>query len=425
MNQMKQLSLIFLLSLSLFGCQDKITREITYMANVPVYLSNEEFKTAIKKTNNEELNNPGKIYIKDQYLFVNEINKGIHIYNNFNPSEPKYVCFINIPGNVDMAIKSDLLYADSYIDLIVIDISDINNPVEVDRYPNAFPNIYPEYDYNYPIAPLDAKKGIVVDWKIEEITVEKEEEYQYYGGGFWEKDMALASSTNGGGTGNIGVAGSMARFAIKGNALYAINNGYELKTFDIATHEIKKVDSISTFWNIETLFVYEDKLFIGSNNGMFIYDVLDSKHPVYISQYDHITSCDPVVVNGDYAFVTLRSGTNCRNNINELNVVSLADIQNPILVKAYNMYNPHGLGIDENVLFICDGSAGLKVFDATDVYSIDQNMIIQFPNIQTFDVIPLNDILIMTGSEGIYQYDYSDIQNINEISHITINHPLD
>jgi len=419
MNLIKQISLFILFSIALFGCQDRITKEITYMANVPVYLSNEEFKTAVKKTGQQELNNPGKIYIKDKYLFVNEIDKGIHVYNNSDPSAPSYVCFINIPGNVDMAIKGDLLYADSYIDLVVINVADPINPEEVDRYPNAFPNIYPEYDYNYPIASLDPEKGIVVDWKIEEITVKKEDEHKYWGGTFYEMD-ASSSISSSGGRGNIGIAGSMARFAIKGNALYAINNGFELKTFDIGTHQIKKVDSISTFWNIETLFVYDNKLFIGSNNGMFIYDVRDSKHPVYISQYDHVTSCDPVVVNGDYAFVTLRSGNNCNNIINELNVVSLVDIQNPVLVKAYNMYNPHGLGIDNNLLFICDGSAGLKVYDATNIHTIDQNLIKHFQDIRTFDVIPYNDILIMTGSDGIYQYDYSDIQNIIEISSITI-----
>lgn len=424
MNQIKQISLIILLSMAFFRCQDKITKEITYMANVPVYMSNEEFKTAIKKTGQQELNNPGKIYIKDKYLFVNEINKGIHVYNNSDPSAPAYVCFINIPGNVDMAIKGDLLYVDSYIDLVVIDIADPSSPEEVDRYPNAFPNIYPEYDYNYPIALLDPEKGIVVDWKIEEITIERVED-RYYGGKGLMESSAFSGMDMSGGRGNIGIAGSMARFAIKGNALYAINNGNELKTFDIGTHQIKKVDSIRIFRNIETLFIYEDKLFIGSNNGMFIYDVHDSKHPVYISQYDHVTSCDPVVVSGDYAFVTLRSGTNCNTMINELNVISLVDIQNPTLVKAYNMYNPYGLGIDNNLLFICDGSAGLKVYDATDIYTIDQNLIKHFQDIRTFDVIPYNDILIMTGSDGIYQYDYSDIQNITELSHITINQPND
>ncbi|NJO92415.1 MAG: hypothetical protein HC831_28180 [Chloroflexia bacterium] len=172
---------------------------------------------------------------------------------------------------------------------------------------------------------------------------------------------------------------------------------------------------------MKLLFIYDNKLFIGSNNGLYIYDVRDSDHPVYISEYQHITSCDPVIVSGNYAFVTLRSGNNCFGNVNELNVVSLENIESPKLVKAYNMFNPHGLGIDDNLLFICDGSAGLKIYDASDVSKIDENLIKHFENIQTFDVIPYNDVLIMTGSDGIYQYDYSDIQNIKEISHIIIN----
>lgn len=419
MNQIKQISLVLMITLAFASCKDKVTKEVSYFANVPVYMSQEDFKSAVKKTSPQEVKEPGKIYIKDKYLFVNEVGKGIHVFDNSNPSTPISKAFINIPGNVDMAIRGSLLYVDSYIDLVVIDIADIQNPVEVDRYANAFPDIYPEYNYEYPVAQIDNSKGIVVDWKIEEITVEQGEEPQYWGGVFMEGDMmALSSSTA---RNSVGVAGSMARFAIKGETLYAINNNVELKVFDIAGDKVTKQDSISTLWGIETLFVYDNKLFIGSNNGMYIYDVRDSKHPIYISEYMHVTSCDPVVVNGDYAFVTLRSGTNCFGNVNELNVVSLVDIENPTLVKAYNMFNPHGLGVDDNVLFICDGSAGLKIYDATDVTKIDENMIKHFENIQTFDVIPYNNILIMTGTDGIYQYDYSDIQNITEISHIVIN----
>jgi hypothetical protein len=419
MNQIKQISLVLLVLLAFASCKDKVTREVTYMANVPVYMSQQEFKSAVKKTTPQEVKEPGKIYIKDKYLFVNEVNKGIHVFDNTNPASPVNVAFINIPGNVDMAIRGNLLYVDSYIDLVVIDISDIQNPQEVDRYSNAFPDIYPEYDYQYPIAEVDESKGIVVDWKVEEITVPEGEEPKYYwGGGFMEVDMALNST---GQRNSVGIAGSMARFAIKSETLYAINNNFELKIFDIGSDKVTKTDSIQTLWGIETLFIYDNKLFIGSNNGLYIYDVRDDEHPIYISEYQHVTSCDPVVVSGNYAFVTLRSGNNCFGNVNELNVVSLVDIENPTLVKAYNMFNPYGLGIDENVLFICDGSAGLKIYDATDVTKIDENLIKHFENIQTFDVIPYNDVLIMTGTDGIFQYDYSDIQNIKEISHIVIN----
>ncbi len=419
MNQIKQISLVLFVVLAFASCKDKVTREVTYMANVPVYMSQKDFKSAVKKTTPQEVKEPGKIYIKDKYLFVNEVNKGIHVFDNTNPALPVNVTFINIPGNVDMAIRGNLLYVDSYIDLVVIDISNIQNPQEVDRYSNAFPDIYPEYDYEYPIAEIDASKGIVVDWKVEEITVKEGEEPKYYwGGGLMEFDIA---SNSGSPRNSVGIAGSMARFAIKSETLYAINNNFELKIFDIGDNKVSKTDSIQTLWGIETLFIYDNKLFIGSNNGLYIYDVRDNKHPVYISEYQHITSCDPVIVSGNYAFVTLRSGNNCFGNVNELNVVSLENIESPTLVKAYNMFNPHGLGIDDNILFICDGSAGLKIYDATDVTKINENLIKHFENIQTFDVIPNNDVLIMTGTDGIYQYDYSDIQNIKEISHIVIN----
>ncbi len=420
MNQIKQISIFLLLLLAFVGCQDKVTKELTYMANVPVYMSKEEFKSAVKKTAEQEVKEPGKIYIKDQYLFVNEVNKGIHVYNNSNPATPIYLCFINIPGNVDLAIKDNQLYADSYIDLVVIDITDPSNPKEISRYANAFPEIYPVYDYMYPTAPVEADKGIVVGWKVEEITVERVDNNYFYKGGLFYT-MESSSMDGAAPRGSVGKAGSMARFAITENKLYAINRGYEIKIFDITGTQVVKSDSITSLWNIETLFAFDNKLFIGSNNGMFIYDIRNPEKPVYISQYNHVTSCDPVVVNGDYAFVTLRSGNNCNNVINELNVVSLADILNPKLVKAYPMFNPHGLGIDGNLLFICDGSDGLKVYDISDVFTIDQHMIKHFENIKTFDVIPFNDVLIMTGSDGIYQYDYSDIQNIVEISHISIN----
>jgi hypothetical protein len=418
MERVKTYLFLLMASLLAFACEDKVKNEITMIANVPVYMSREEFKSAVKKTIRQEMKEPGKIYIKDNYLFVNEINKGIHVINNANPSAPDYICFINIPGNVDLAIKANTLYADSYIDLVAIDILDPRNPKEIGRVENAFPNIYPKFDQNYPLAPIDPDKGIVIGFTVDEVTIEQERQPAFYSWRFSSKDMAGFSGSES--RGGIGIAGSMARFAISNDVLYAINNGFELKIFEISNNKIQKRDSISTFWNIETLFIYDKKLFIGSFNGMFIYDIRNPHKPVYVSQYNHVTSCDPVVVSGEYAFVTLRSGTNCRNAINELNVVSIKNIQKPVLEKAYPMFNPHGLGIDNGILFICDGGDGLKVYDATDVTKIDQNMVAHFKDINTYDVIPFNKILIMTGPDGIFQYDYSNIKEIKKISHIPI-----
>ena len=153
---------------------------------------------------------------------------------------------------------------------------------------------------------------------------------------------------------------------------------------------------------------------------MLIYDISNAARPRQISQYNHLTACDPVVVDGQYAYVTLRTGTRCTNAQNLLEVIDISSIENPYLVKSYPLFNPHGLGVDGNLLFICDGKAGLKIYDKSDPLAIIAHQVAYYPDFDTFDVIPLDGILMLTGEKGIYQYDYSDPGNIKQISHITI-----
>jgi hypothetical protein len=84
------------------------------------------------------------------------------------------------------------------------------------------------------------------------------------------------------------------------------------------------------------------------------------------------------------------------------------------------MSNPHGLGKDGNTLFICDGTAGLKVFDATSPEAISTTPVMTAGNIQATDVIPLNQHLLMIGEDGLYQYDYSNLTNITLLSKIAV-----
>jgi hypothetical protein len=84
------------------------------------------------------------------------------------------------------------------------------------------------------------------------------------------------------------------------------------------------------------------------------------------------------------------------------------------------MFNPHGLGIDGDLLFICDGNAGLKVYNKTDPMAILSNQLAHFADFNTYDVIPYNGVLMLIGSGGIYQYDYSDPTNLTLLSQIPI-----
>ncbi len=420
-NLIKSAALLVVMMAALTACNDRTTEFITYEANVPVYMAFDEFRASFEKSAPIEISYPGKMYFKDGYLFVNEYGKGIHVIDNSDPANPEKVAFYEIMGNVDMAIKGNILFADSYIDLLAIDITDIENPVEIDRIENVFPEIVPEGELWYPYAMVDKSKGVIVDWEVKKIT-EKMEDYQYGGWLFrGEMNFVMSADASVKWSGGSGTGGSMARFMLNEDYLYVIAVPIRLKTVDITSPDnMAVIDSIDVPRNMETLFRLQNNLFIGTTTGMLIFDLVNPKKPSQISSYDHIRACDPVVVDGQYAYVTLRTGNMCNNGQNLLEVIDISSITNPYLVKSYPMFNPHGLGTDGNLLFVCDGAAGLKIYNKSNPLAIITSQIAHYPDFDTYDVIPMNGILMLVGKGGIYQYDYSDPENIVQISHITI-----
>lgn len=414
---------IILVSLLLvfgFGCEDKYVQ--IYKANSPVYLSYETLRASVQQTGTRELVHPGKMYFKEGYLFIVEEREGIHVIDNSDPSNPTKLSFIEVPGVVDIAIKEQIMYADSYIDLVALDISDLDQITEVERLTRMFPYTLPEHNTELPIARIDETKGVVIAW--EEKTVEEETENRYYPVYFESSfmDFGLNSSQAGAsGTSTFGIGGSMARFGLYDDYLYAVDES-QLHIIDVSTPE--DPTSINDFfagWMIETMFLMDDKMFLGTSNGVLIYDLSSPFAPSYMSEFRHVTACDPVVVQDTLAFVTLRGGNNCGSNVNELDVLSVSDLEDAKLLKRYPMTGPYGLGVDDNTLFVCDGEAGLKIYDIEDPLTITDHQIAHYDGIVAYDVIPLGDVLLLVGESGFYQYDYSDLNDIQLLSSIEVN----
>jgi hypothetical protein len=76
------------------------------------------------------------------------------------------------------------------------------------------------------------------------------------------------------------------------------------------------------------------------------------------------------------------------------------------------------LAINNGILFVCDD--GLKIFDAANPQTIMANRLAHFPGMEGFDVIAFNNILMMIADDGLYQYDFSDLTNIRQISKLPI-----
>ncbi|MDR1673559.1 MAG: hypothetical protein LBS09_08910 [Bacteroidales bacterium] len=217
-----------------------------------------------------------------------------------------------------------------------------------------------------------------------------------------------------------GVGGSMARFAVAGDMLYTVDAG-TLKQFNISDAAYPKYNEVRDIYignNIETVFPMDTLLYIGSQNGMYVYDISDPRFPDYVTVVKHIHSCDPVVVEGHYAYVTLNTISSwCgRNPNNVLHIYDVTDPVHPVQVGTVNLVGPKGLGADGNLLFVCD--KGLKIFDIShpeqpesvkqigDLADIDAAGYIR----SAYDVIPADGLLILVADEGLFLFDYTDFE---------------
>ncbi len=214
-----------------------------------------------------------------------------------------------------------------------------------------------------------------------------------------------------------GQGGSLARFTILNDYLYTVDNN-ELDVFNISNIEQPvQVNTVFIGFNIETLFKYKDYLYIGSRSGMFIYDTENPEAPNQLASVEHFTACDPVIANDTHAFVTLDGSAGCGANISALEIYDVTEVNEPVLISSRNLIGPKGLGLYGNYLFVCDDE--VKIFD---ISNPEESVLVNSINKNAFDVIIQNDLLILIGNNGLYQYQLnnSDIQNIIELSTLNI-----
>ena len=420
----KAMLLLNLCLLALTGCENKVTEMVTYKINEPVFMATETFRNSVKVNSvPQKITSVGKMCFYNHYLYISEPEKGIHIINNTDPANPQQTGFIELLGNADLAIRNGMLYADSYIDLVWFDVSNPALPELKGRLDSIFPTAVPmtqnQYGIDYTMSYPATNKGIIIGWVLKEKTEEVSQYtggWKYGGGVLYDGGIALNNGSNG--SSSTGVNGSMSRFSIYNDHLYSVINNY-LNIFNLTgTVPAKESADFYIGRNVETIFSYKENMFMGTPTGMLIYSVKDPVKPVFQSSLTHVYGCDPVVVENDMAYVTVHSGNLCGQSSNELFVVDVSDIKNPKQLVSYSMTNPKGLGIDNGRLFLCDD--GLKIYNVSDPQMLMSNRLAHYTGMDGFDVIPQNNILMMIANDGLYQYDYSDINNIKQISKIPI-----
>lgn len=407
---MKKVSAAILLitSFLLQSClKDKITH--TYTILTPIYQSKDEVLANIKSNTPEKIKSPGKVFLYGNYIFLNEVDKGVHIIDNTDPKNPIPKAFIDIPGNLDIAVKGNVLYADMYQDLLAIDVS---NPLKV-KLLKTIPDIFPERSYTNGFVADPSR--VIVGWSKRDTTVDAELPYGNYLA-YSVVPNALSATANAAAA--KGLSGSMARFTIVNDYLYAVDH-HTLRSVSISNAADPVLrNAINAGWDIETIYPFENTLFLGSMGGMFIFDISQPENPVNKGSFVHARACDPVITDGNYAYITLREGTNCGATVNELEVVNVKNLQVPYFIRNYSLTNPFGLAMDNNELFVCDGTDGLKMYDISNPLKLTLKKHIE--GLHTYDAIAWNNNLIVVAGDGLYQFDYSVPGALTRQSKLTI-----
>jgi len=428
MNNLNRILTPFLLAfllMSLGSCQEK--QMAFFSANVPILIPVEDWRnTPFALEASRPLKRMGKTFLHEDLLFVNEVLEGIHIYDNSDPGSPTNLGFLPIHANLEVVAKGNFLYADSYYDLLTFDISNPNQPQLVDRQEDVFPFLFHRqlnsFNPDFPAAAHSTNTHIVQGWKLEEIT--KERVLDRYCEHPECRDFIFTEATLRGGmlisTAMIGgsqKSGMNQRLVKKNDHLYALGED---------RIEVYNIPGIPTFAGSSTkergdisIQATNDYLWLGSFTKITSYTLANPDYPINTSWWLDHALCSPMVVDGNRVYKSLYTGSPCNDGLDQLHITDISDIHFPAVEATHDLHNPQGLALDQNLLFVGEGSGGLKVYDRTDDLNLLDHLLDHVTSIEPHDVYAEDDIATLTCEDGIYQYDYSNPENLVLLSHIS------
>jgi hypothetical protein len=152
------LPILLLLQSCIFSTPEDDFNQAQYNA---VIMEREAFENSIQLLPARSIIKSGKIYIKDDYAFINEVNEGFHIYNYANPENPVPISFLKVPGATDLSIRNNVLYINQAVDLVTLAYLPTSNSYQfLYRNRNMFPQKQsPNFDYT----PL-TENQIIINW---------------------------------------------------------------------------------------------------------------------------------------------------------------------------------------------------------------------------------------------------------------------
>jgi hypothetical protein len=337
---------------------------------------------------------PRNIWLCDTLLLVSDRDNGLMVFSVSNPSSAKHMANIPINRNSGLAASGNTIFANSGDSIVAYCLGSDGATKRLGGI--KLYSYYPEPFYYKTDAPLFVCTPLPTP----------------YGEGRQVAPLLpfLACSNNSNGVAanasSVNTGGSMAVFAVIDTFLYYVDKNalYTVSIADPAT--MTQLSQVTIGRTVETIFPTSKYLFIGGSEGMYMYDRSQPSTPEFEGMVSHIRSCDPVVVQGAVAYVTLRSGNTCGGSSDVLMSVDISDPADAKILKEITTTTPYGLAVDDSLLYVANGWSGYSLYNVKN--PLDIKLVLQWNQPTTKDFIWNQKKLYIMEMEQVEIYDVSD-----------------
>lgn len=421
---MNKLFYLFLLAIVVASCsKDEGTITVTYQEATAIYGDIESIRATVLQDVAQPIVDPGKIFVGEDFILVGEEEKGIHIITNQDSEAPQHMGFLNIPGNREYYVHDHIIYAESYYDVVKIDISNLAQAQLVDRAEFVFQDEW-KNDQGETLIGFSFEEKTVTLSHDDDFTRDViQDNVVYYD---FARNIIPKSAVPASFAGNAGaVSGTINRVNYSEGHVYIVGQSSMKVIRDdgnsLTIVHNPQLDLIGE--GLETVYPHDDYLFVGSRSAMDVYNISDASHPQHHYEFEHATSCDPVYPVDEVVYITLRTAefSACPGNINALLVLDISDMNDIDEKKEIEMQSPYGMTMIDDKLYVGEGKNGLKIFDAH--HRLEPTLILHDSAIPAYDIIAHPSrpgTIFVTGPQGIRQY----TQDVNT-DDLTLQHTID
>lgn len=161
---MKKIVLLLLVSFLFISCWPTTNiNDFPQQQYKPVIIARSALESSIAFQNAQPIIKSGKIYIKDDLMFINDVNKGFHIYDYSDSKKPVRIHFIKAPGATDLAIKGNTVYINQAVDLVT---ATFNPTTKIFTVTNRNRNVFPQKQAPNGANAAMNQDEIIIDWTL-------------------------------------------------------------------------------------------------------------------------------------------------------------------------------------------------------------------------------------------------------------------